>query len=71
MPWAHGLFDEGPTTARVVLWLRQELRLRDNPLLQRAIELSEGEAMQIVVCASGGKIGFKSAPNGRSWLKMA
>eukprot|EP00913_Durusdinium_trenchii_P024022 g22560.t1 len=41
--------DTASATAPVVVWLRNELRLCDNPLLQRGLQLAKGN-LQLVVC---------------------
>ena len=43
--------DTASATAPVVVWLRNELRLCDNPLLQRGLQLAKGN-LQLVVCPS-------------------
>jgi len=45
-------FSGAATPPNVILWLRNELRLRDNPLLQKGLEhVAQGAAsLQMVVC---------------------
>ncbi|CAK9095684.1 Cryptochrome DASH [Durusdinium trenchii] len=48
-PAAGDSADTASATAPVVVWLRNELRLCDNPLLQRGLQLAKGN-LQLVVC---------------------
>lgn len=43
---------DGPVASSVILWLRNELRLHDNPLLQQGLErVAQGaQSLQLVVC---------------------
>lgn len=45
-------FSGAATPPNVILWLRNELRLRDNPLLQKGLEhVAQGAtSLQMVVC---------------------
>ena len=51
-------FSGAATAPNVILWLRNELRLRDNPLLQKGLEhVAQGAtSLQMVVCFSDEKI---------------
>ena len=45
---------DAPVPSSVILWLRNELRLHDNPLLQQGLErVAQGaQSLQLVVCLS-------------------
>ena len=53
--WTDSIFSlpgDGPVASSVILWLRNELRLHDNPLLQQGLErVAQGaQSLQLVVC---------------------
>lgn len=50
--WARTSPGDGPVASSVILWLRNELRLHDNPLLQQGLErVAQGaQSLQLVVC---------------------